>query len=123
MKGFALHDCLCGGGVESRSDSQAGDGLVHHTRFKDEKTMIPDVELQLLTKEEVLGRVKMSYTTVWKKMQAGTFPRCYMQGNDSEKNRVYWYAHEIDAYLADLCRKPLKGDAKSPVKRTRRARA
>jgi predicted DNA-binding transcriptional regulator AlpA len=74
--------------------------------------MTDPVELRLLTKEEVLDRVKLSFTSVWKKMQAGTFPRGLVQGSgEHERNRVFWYEHEIQKYLAGLQQKRIKGDA------------
>lgn len=59
----------------------------------------------LLTKGETLARVKLTYSTVWRMMRAGTFPRARAVGA-----RSMWLASEIDAWMAALPTRPLKGD-------------
>lgn len=59
----------------------------------------------LLTKAEVLGRTKLSYANIWRQMRAGTFPRARAVGQ-----RSMWLASEIDAWMAALPTRPLKGD-------------
>jgi predicted DNA-binding transcriptional regulator AlpA len=60
---------------------------------------------RLLTKEEVIARVRMSYSIIWGMMVAGRFPRSVYHGK-----RNAWYASEIDAWLDQRVRVKLKGD-------------
>jgi predicted DNA-binding transcriptional regulator AlpA len=66
----------------------------------------PSLPLRLLTKPEV-RRIAggVSYVTLWSWMRAGTFPRSRVVGGKS-----MWLSSEIDAWLADLRVRPLKGD-------------
>jgi len=60
---------------------------------------------RLLTKREVLDIVGLSYPTVWAWMRAGRFPRSRIVGG-----RSMWRSSEVDAWLAALPMRPLKGD-------------
>jgi predicted DNA-binding transcriptional regulator AlpA len=75
-------------------------GDVHSTRP-------PPVRLgvRLLAKREVLAIVGTSYPTVWLWMRQGTFPRSRVVGGQSK-----WLSTEVEAWLAALPRRRLKGD-------------
>ena len=60
---------------------------------------------RLVMKGEVLERVGVSYPTIWKMMQEGTFPRARVVGGKSA-----WLSSEIDQWIAHLPRRRLKGD-------------
>jgi predicted DNA-binding transcriptional regulator AlpA len=72
-------------------------------------------------KPEVLDRTGLTYPTIWKKMRAGAFPRSRDLGG-----KVAWVKTEIDAWIAALPVKRLKGDAEhtemSRVAQTKRHR-
>jgi predicted DNA-binding transcriptional regulator AlpA len=51
-----------------------------------------------------LERVGVTYPTIWKLMCQGAFPRAVCLGS---KNA--WLEHEVDAYIASLPRRRLKG--------------
>lgn len=67
--------------------------------------MADDVKpkLRLLDKQEVCDRVHRSYPSVWELMCKGRFPRAVEQGE-----RVYWFEHQIDAYLEALPLRDIK---------------
>jgi prophage regulatory protein len=60
---------------------------------------------RLLSKNEMLDRVGVSYPTVWKLMLTGAFPRAVVIGGG--KNA--WLEHEVDEFIAKLPRRRLKG--------------
>jgi predicted DNA-binding transcriptional regulator AlpA len=60
---------------------------------------------RLLPKAEMLALVGVSYTTVWKLMREGKFPRGVFVGE-----RLGWFEAEIAAWAASLRRQRLKGD-------------
>jgi predicted DNA-binding transcriptional regulator AlpA len=61
---------------------------------------------RLLSKREVLAIVGVSYPTLWSMMRAGTFPRSRVVGGKS-----MWLSPDIEAWLATLPVRKLKGDA------------
>jgi prophage regulatory protein len=61
---------------------------------------------KLVGRREVLERVPLTYVTIWKMMQAGTFPRSREIGG-----KVAWLESEIDAWIASRPIVKLKGDA------------
>jgi prophage regulatory protein len=61
---------------------------------------------RLLSKREVLSIVSVSYPTLWSMMRAGTFPRSRVVGGKS-----MWLSTDIEAWLATLPVRKLKGDA------------
>jgi predicted DNA-binding transcriptional regulator AlpA len=65
----------------------------------------PRVSIRLLDKAEVLAIVNVSFPTIWTWMRAGTFPRSRVCGGKS-----MWRSDEIDAWLAALPVRKLKGD-------------
>jgi predicted DNA-binding transcriptional regulator AlpA len=62
--------------------------------------------LRLISKPKVLAIVGCSYPTLWAWMRAGKFPRSRVVGG-----RSMWRSDEIDAWLAGLPIRRLKGDA------------
>jgi prophage regulatory protein len=60
---------------------------------------------RLLTKSEVMARVRLTYPTIWKLMREGKFPRSRMVGN-----RAMWFESEVDAWMDQLPIPALKGD-------------
>jgi predicted DNA-binding transcriptional regulator AlpA len=63
----------------------------------------------LLTKHEVCARVKVTFPTIWKWMRAGTFPRSRELGA-GKSSKVVWLEAEVEAWMAALPVRPLKGD-------------
>jgi predicted DNA-binding transcriptional regulator AlpA len=61
--------------------------------------------LQLLMKHEVVAVTGVTYPTIWAWMRAGTFPRSREVGGKSA-----WLASEVEAWLANLPLRKLKGD-------------
>lgn len=61
---------------------------------------------RLLTKPEVCEKVGASFVSIWTWMRQGRFPR-----SRDRLGRPVWLASEIDAWIASLPVKPLKGDA------------
>jgi len=60
---------------------------------------------RLLFKREVLERVGLTYPTIWAWMQKGKFPRSREVGG-----KIAWLEGDIDAWIAALPVKRLKGD-------------
>ena len=65
----------------------------------------------LLDKRQVLAVVGVTYPTLWSWMRRQTFPRSRIVGGKS-----MWRSDEIEAWLAGLPLRPLKGDAPSDQK-------
>jgi predicted DNA-binding transcriptional regulator AlpA len=61
--------------------------------------------VRLLDKAEICAITNVSFPTIWSWMRAGKFPRGKIVGGKS-----MWLSNEIDAWLADLPTRPLKGD-------------
>jgi predicted DNA-binding transcriptional regulator AlpA len=64
---------------------------------------------RLLGKPEILAITGTSFPTIWQMMRAGTFPRSRIVGG-----RSMWLATDIDAWIAGLPVRPLKGDVPLP---------
>ena len=64
------------------------------------------LDVWLLSKREVLAITGVTFPTVWTWMRAGTFPRSRVAGGKS-----VWRSDEVDAWLATLPVRRLKGDA------------
>jgi predicted DNA-binding transcriptional regulator AlpA len=60
----------------------------------------------LLTKHQIVALSGFTYPWIWQMMMRGQFPRSRIVGGKS-----MWLASEIDAWLAALPIRPLKGDA------------
>jgi prophage regulatory protein len=56
--------------------------------------------MKILRKPEMLEKVGQSYASVWRQMQAGTFPQPVQLG----PNSVGWLESEIDNHIASLPR-------------------
>ena len=69
-------------------------------------------DTRLLSKPEVLAIANVTYPTLWAWMRAGGFPRSRVVGG-----RSMWLSTEVEAWLAELPVRPLKGDggARQPV--------
>ena len=61
---------------------------------------------RLMFRPELRQVVGSSYTTIWKMMRQGKFPRSVVVG----KGRVGWFDDEVEEYLENLPRQRLKGD-------------
>jgi predicted DNA-binding transcriptional regulator AlpA len=70
--------------------------------------LTPDAEApeRLLSKAEVCRIVGATFPTIWAWQRAGKFPRARIVGGKS-----MWLTSEVDAWLAALPKRPLKGDA------------
>ena len=62
-------------------------------------------DMRLLSKLQVMDRVGVCFPTLWKWMRAGTFPRSRALGGST-----VWIASEVEAWMASLPMRPLKGD-------------
>ncbi len=62
--------------------------------------------VRLLDKAAVMAIANASFPTLWQWMREGKFPRARTVGG-----RSMWLSTEIDAWLAGLPVRPLKGDA------------
>jgi prophage regulatory protein len=60
---------------------------------------------KLLSRKDVLERVPLSYASIWKKMQAGEFPRSRDIGG-----KIAWIESEIDEWIAARPIVQLKAD-------------
>jgi predicted DNA-binding transcriptional regulator AlpA len=66
--------------------------------------------VRLLDKSDILSITHVTFPTIWTWMRAGAFPRSRIVGGKS-----MWWSSEIDAWLAGLPTRALKGDAKVEV--------
>jgi predicted DNA-binding transcriptional regulator AlpA len=66
----------------------------------------PTGAVRLIERAEVLDKVPLSYATIWSLMRAGAFPRSRVVGD-----RSFWVESEVDAWIAALPQRALKGDA------------
>ena len=66
--------------------------------------------VRLLDKNDILSITNVTFPTIWTWMRAGTFPRSRVVGGKS-----MWLSSEIDAWLAYLPVRALKGDAEVEV--------
>ena len=64
------------------------------------------VGAHLLSKRQVLAIANVSYPTLWLWMRQSMFPRSRVVGG-----RSMWVSTEIEAWLAALPRRRLKGDS------------
>jgi len=61
--------------------------------------------VRLLSKHEIVAITGVTYPTVWAWMRDGAFPRSRVVGGKSA-----WLSSEIEAWIAGLPLRPLKGD-------------
>lgn len=66
--------------------------------------------VRLLDKRDILSITHVTFPTIWSWMRAGTFPRSRVVGGKS-----MWLSSEVDAWLASLPVRALKGDAEVEV--------
>jgi predicted DNA-binding transcriptional regulator AlpA len=66
--------------------------------------------IHLLDKNDILKITNVTFPTIWAWMRAGTFPRSRVVGGKS-----MWLSSEVDAWLASLPLRALKGDAEVEV--------
>jgi predicted DNA-binding transcriptional regulator AlpA len=66
--------------------------------------------VHLLDKNDILAITHVTFPTIWAWMRAGTFPRSLVVVGKS-----MWRSDEIDAWLAKLPKRVLKGDAEVEV--------
>jgi predicted DNA-binding transcriptional regulator AlpA len=57
----------------------------------------------LIGKAELLARVPITFTSIWRMSQDGRFPRGRVIGN-----RTCWVKSEVDAWLADVANNKLR---------------
>lgn len=67
--------------------------------------MVAANQVRLISKPEVLDRVGVTFPTIWKWMREGKFPRSRELGG-----KVAWIESEIEAWIASLPVRRLKGD-------------
>jgi len=63
---------------------------------------------RLFGKPEIIAIANASFPTIWQWMRDGKFPRSRIVGG-----RSMWLSTDIDAWLAGLPLRPLKGDQRS----------
>jgi predicted DNA-binding transcriptional regulator AlpA len=99
--------------IEHRAKAALADELPRHNHDREHvygaRAPPPLVE-RLLSKYEVMTITGLSYPTLWQWMRDGRFPRSRIVGGKS-----MWLSTEIDAWLAGLPVRPLKGDAPDEV--------
>jgi predicted DNA-binding transcriptional regulator AlpA len=103
----ALSPELIAANLEDRTKAGLADDL---PRRKHENECVhgaraPPLE-RLLSKYDVVAITGLSYPTLWQWMRDGKFPRSRIVGGKS-----MWLASEVNAWLAGLPVRPLKGDA------------
>jgi len=67
--------------------------------------MPPPTAVRLMSKHEVCAIVGVSYPSLWTWMRNGSFPRSVIVGGQSK-----WRSSDIDAWMAALPTRRLKGD-------------
>jgi predicted DNA-binding transcriptional regulator AlpA len=70
----------------------------------------PAPAVRLLGKPEVCAIANATFPSIWSWMRAGKFPRSRIVNG-----RSMWLSTDIDAWIAGLQVRPLKGDAPSPA--------
>jgi prophage regulatory protein len=70
--------------------------------------MVAANQVRLISKPEVLDRVGVTFPTIWKWMREGKFPRSRELGG-----KVAWIESEIEAWIAALPVRRLKGDGEA----------
>jgi predicted DNA-binding transcriptional regulator AlpA len=98
--------------IEANEQSLADEALAtanRPAREHDERSVhaargLP-AQFRLLSKRDVLAIVNVSYPTLWLWMRQGSFPRSRVAGG-----RSVWRSDEVEAWLAALPVRKLKGD-------------
>jgi predicted DNA-binding transcriptional regulator AlpA len=91
--------------IQARKDRAKARRKRNRERVHDARAALLE---RLLSKAEVLAVTGLSYPTLWQMMRHSRFPRSRIVGGKS-----MWFSTEIDAWLAGLPVRPLKGDADS----------
>jgi predicted DNA-binding transcriptional regulator AlpA len=80
------------------------------TKQSSVKAAVTHDGVRLLSKAEVLQIVGVSFPTIWAWMRAGKFPRARVIGGGNN-SKSKWRSDEIEAWLAGLPVRALKGDS------------
>jgi predicted DNA-binding transcriptional regulator AlpA len=71
--------------------------------------------VELMTKEEVLARLRCNHVTLWAWVKQGHFPAPIVPGPDGgSRTRLYWIKSEIDNHLANSPRRLPRGSRVTP---------
>ena len=65
---------------------------------------------RLLSKAEVVGIVGVGFPTIWKWMQAGTFPRCVLLQPGQRFSKVAWHEEAVEEWVKARPLTIIKGD-------------
>jgi prophage regulatory protein len=68
--------------------------------------------MNILRKPAVLAKTGLSYPTIYRHIQAGTFPQQVELG----PNSVGWIEEEIDAWIKSRPRGPIPIESRKPIK-------
>ncbi len=84
------------------ADIEAGErrAIRVHQRIAEAKA---SAKLRLLSRDEVVARIGLSYPSIWKLMNQGVFPRA----RQISPERVGWVSQEIDDWIKGLPIRPL----------------
>jgi prophage regulatory protein len=106
-KKAALSPELIAANIEDRTKAGLADELPRrkHENERVHGARAPPLE-RLLSKHDVVALTNLSYPTLWAWMRDGKFPRSRVVGGKS-----MWLSTEIDAWVAGLPKRRLKGDA------------
>jgi predicted DNA-binding transcriptional regulator AlpA len=69
----------------------------------------PAPAVRLLDKAEVCAIANVTFPTLWAWMRRGKFPRARTVAGTNSKS--FWLSTEVDAWMASLPMRPLKGDS------------
>ncbi len=62
--------------------------------------------MKWLTRDEVVAKCRVCYVTIWRRINAGTFPR-----GRNVCGKILWKESDVDAWLEAQPRQRVKGDA------------
>jgi len=82
---------------------------INHAERKASADAEPKTPIRLLSKAQVLEKIGRSYPTVWAWMRAGRFPRAV-----DLNGRPAWVEASVEAWIAALPLRRLKGDGRVP---------
>jgi prophage regulatory protein len=91
----------------SPPSSEDSDALLPKARRTLIEEARPPPRVRLLSRNEVLQRVCVTYPCLWSWMQQGIFPRSRQLAN----GRIAWIESEVEAWIQNLPVRKLKGDA------------
>jgi predicted DNA-binding transcriptional regulator AlpA len=99
--------------IEANEEHVAASGLADETDHHRQRVHGPHGSpVHLLDKNEILAITGVSYPTIWLWMRQGKFPRSRVIGGDGGKssNKSVWRSDEVEAWIAALPVRALKGD-------------